>query len=314
MSPRWCLFLLFAPSLWAQDPSPSSLPIRVPVQAASPEAESGPDVLALADIERLVGAERARLEALSEAQVEHSYPSPIPELPPGDMSVTEGVTLAIPIGLGQINRLRTPFREFRVLHQSTATVRKQGSALYVTPMDALPFAVYLEDKDPPNRTIGLLLRPNVSLPPVQVQLALSGFAAETSAAASGPVEPHVGRLRQVLRSVAQGLTPAGYVERLPRSDDPLASCAIPGLSMQRDHVIEGVELLVLVFRVTNQSAEAMAIDEAACAAPGLLAVATFPDVVVPAGGNTISMQVYRRTVGLSASPLRFSTSTSAGAP
>ncbi|MBK8284931.1 MAG: type-F conjugative transfer system secretin TraK [Ahniella sp.] len=293
MNLKWCL-LLISPSLWAADLSPPSLPIRALEPNQTTEPTPNPDVLALADIERLVAAERTRLGTLPQVSpVGPAAESPAPALPPGQIAVTEGVTLAFPVGMGQINRIRTPFREFRVLHQSTATVKKQGHSLYVTPLDGQPFAVYVEDKDPPHRTIGVLLRPHGSLPPVQVQLTLSGTPTSTTTQSAGPVETHFARLRQTLRTVAQGLVPQGFFERMPRSDDPEFGCAIPGFRMQPDRVVEGSELLVLITHVTNQSIETLEIDESVCVAPGLLAVATFPDAVVAAGGHTTLMQVYR---------------------
>lgn len=292
----WCLLMCNALSVLAQVP-PATIPVRPVASEAAPNPEK--DVLALADIERLVALERERLGPIAQGSMAQTPSSPTfqtesaPDLPPNQMLVSEGITLAIPVGLGHVNRLRAPFEAFRVLHQSTATVKKQGASLYVTPIERHSFAVYLEEKAPPHRSIGLLLQPHPALPPVQVALNWEGTPGLTDAEHNGPVDDHVAQLRHVLRTLALGRTPTGMVMRPVQDWEHAPDCGIPGLQVDPLRVVQGAEFRVVIFRASNLSAAPLEIREEACWIPGVLAVAAFPESILPVGGHSELFLVIR---------------------
>lgn len=280
------------------------LPLLLSSASAAPAGEGFPGLpidhapvelsptLTIAEIDRMVANERQRLEqeVNREQAPDQADSGPVPELPPGRITVSEGITTAIPVGLGHVNRLQTPFASFRVLHQSNATLSKQGQALYVTPVDARPLTLFIEDKRPPHKAIGVLLRPHPDLPPIQVALELDGVAA-TAPATGRSGGGHVDQVSELLRRIARGELPPGFM-RHPAHGADTPDCRWPGLVIEPIAVVSNRDYRILLTRVRNDTAMALAFDESRCADEQSIAAATFPEQWIVPGGM-VSMMLVR---------------------
>ncbi|WP_170113353.1 TraK domain-containing protein [Ahniella affigens] len=259
----------------------------VPMQSPAEE-------LSLADLDRLVAAERERLASMpaSGHTPTNGQPTPVPDLPPPELDVSVGKTVSIGLGVQQVSRIQSPFADLRIQHQSTASIKKQGSVVYISPADTTPFVIYLEDRHDSNRTVGLLVRPHAALPPVQVRLNLAGASLASPVIATEPVSAgHQARIRSVLRAIALDAAPSGF-SAAPISDlDPPITCRIPGLHIERQNAWHGSDMTVLTARADNASAGIIVIDESACANAQVLAVAAYPDTELWPGTSTTLMVV-----------------------
>lgn len=275
-------------------------PVQAATQAELDAAIADPaasDELSLEALDQLIAAERQRLAEVAGAAHGNSKPvaaMPIPELPPAELDAALGKTLSMGLGLQQVSRIQTPFAELRIQHQSTAAIKKQGSVVYVSPADSTPFVIYLEDRNDPDRSIGLLLRPHATLPPVQVRLNLPGQTeAIPMAPTSTNVPGHLARIRTVLRTLVLGATPGGFSQAQASAQDPPIDCRIPGLRLSVNSAWHSSDLTVLKARADNVSAGVLSIDESACASPQVLAVAAYPDTELWPEEGTDLLVVFR---------------------
>jgi len=274
------------------EPEFPGLPISTPPVGVDDKAFAPVNDLALADIERLVAEERARLQSnpVSGPAVTSGA------VPPSIVDVTAGTTTSLDIGLSQLNRIAVPFADFNVLHQSTASVQKQGAAIYVSASEPLPFSVYIEECEVPNRTIGVLFRPVPGMPPVQVALAWSGVVS-TLANDAGVGEHSANgadwdsRIRTLLEQVARDGHPDGMTQRSRTHGDPDVDCRIAGLFVKPTDVLVDREWMVLVGQAHNLGAMPVDVREDACVGPGVVAVATYPVQHVEPGQRTQVMWV-----------------------
>lgn len=229
----------------------------------------------------------ARLVAGAQAGLGGTVVKPAPPT----LELHRGVTEAIPIGLRHLNRFRTPFRELRIETTSEAQIKKEGGSFYVATDGPEPVTLFLIDKDNPDNAVSLLLKP-YELPPADVRLELPWAtlkppAPGRDAAAPDPRQPYVAHLTQLFRELAQGRIPAGYrIDGVDDRTDPAAPCDFAGLRVEPLQRIDGTTLDTVVARVSNPGHETLAIDEAACAGPAVLAVAAWPLVELGPGDET----------------------------
>ncbi|WP_170113484.1 TraK domain-containing protein [Ahniella affigens] len=248
--------------------------------------------LDLDDIDRLVAEERARLGTAVPSSP--GRPLVAPTVPKPKVDVEFGRTVSISVGLGQVNRFVAPFKAIRIQHQSTATVRKQGEVIYVSPTDTTPFALYIEDQSDPRRTIGLLIRPHPDVPPVQVELSVPGYVAAAGPISRGKAPSHILALRSLLRDLATGEIPPGYSLSAFEPDlYPAPRCAVPGLAFVPSQVVTGGEMMVVIARIENTSSGVLELDEASCADRDVAAIAMWPSALLPPSGSAELMFVYR---------------------
>lgn len=285
------------------DPVFPGLPIATQSVGAGDPTSAPVGDLALADIERLVADERARLQSTPVSGPAVTSGA----VPPSIVDVTGGTTTTLDIGLSQLNRIAVPFGDFNVLHQSSASVQKQGHAIYVSASEPLPFSVYIEERVPPHRTIGVLFRPVPGMPPVQVALMWSGrdtglaYDAEDNTTVNGDF---VSRIRTLLEQVARDGQPEGMTPRAHRHGDPDPGCRIAGLFVKPTDVLVDRDWMVLVGQAHNLGAMPVDVREEACAGPGVLAVATYPVQHVDPGQRTRVMWVFEAPPAPSMQPMR----------
>lgn len=216
------------------------------------------------------------------AAVRTSDAEPVPET----LRVTPGVNEIVPVAVGHLNRIVTPFEHPRVRTVSTATTQVEGRAVYVAPATEEPVALFLTSAEDEDLALSLTLAPR-RIPPRELRLALDGGtrAAPETAARWEQAQPYDDTLTRAFRALALGKVPAGYGLRGPRRGET-AGCAQAGLAVRIGQVLEGHALWLVAARAENRSAELVTLDERRCEATlgeAVLAVAAWPRVELGPG-------------------------------
>lgn len=222
--------------------------------------------------------------------------------PPAEITLRPGVAEQLPIARNVLNRLVVPFAEprVRVADDETTTlddikIETQGSVLFVTPPPGdQAVSVFVEDKASPLRSFALTLIPS-DIPPVSVTLRLPGGTDTQAAIAPAPAaaqqferdQPFTAAISGLFRALAQQRLPEGYGLTELRGAHPLMpECRLPGLRVLPAQFVEGHAIVAIVARVENTSSRTIHLDESACGARGVLAVAAWPQVELAPGDRT----------------------------
>lgn len=272
-------------------------------QSAQPDARSG---------------HKARLVQVTPGSAENPavpasvMPKSLPPAPPvdtrQDVVVSNGTNTLIPISLGQINRIVTPFDNPKIQTVSQAQIDTSGNVIYVTSEDAQPVTMYVTPADDESVAISLTLLPQ-KVPPIQANLvfakSLQGSAAAPGAsngtgyfnsisAYSGQAKkwersmPYMDTLRELMRDLALGKLPRGYSMGAPVNGGHVPACAQPNLSFDFAHaqLIEGHDFRVFVATAQNISATTVEFDYGNCTHPNRAAVSVWPREVLEPGQKT----------------------------
>ncbi|MGE0383525.1 MAG: type-F conjugative transfer system secretin TraK [Gammaproteobacteria bacterium] len=262
-----------------------------PAQASDGPADPAPDV-ATATIGGLAMpiVPVAALGAASRTADADPADLPAAPLPPLDLTVLPGVNEIIPVAQGHLNRLVTPFDTPRVRTVSSATTQVEGNVVYIASADLAPITLYITPGDTEALALSLTLAPR-RIPPREIRLqvepqAMARALATVPAPVSHPAgaEPHVERLKALLRALALGEIPRGFALRTPRADESL-TCAGAGATPDLRQVIEGSALTLYVAVLENPGLARWTVNEADCAVTGaaIQAAATWPTAVLGPG-------------------------------
>lgn len=296
--------LAITPASADSTPAPP-LPIRT-VETATSEPRAD-EAATLARLSAEVGSARA---ALAPAADSGAAATSACRPPPATVRVRPGVNEILPISLGQLNRLRTPFAQPTIKTSNDEHLtyeRELGGLMFISATSPQPVGVYIYEEGAPDPAMSLTLLPcggAEQLPPVDITLTFEG-APDDVAIARAPVaaqaiaweqrSPYVDTIKALFRHLALGEVPAGYGLQALRREHPLMpACDLQGLDIMPAQLLEGGAVLVLVARVHNRGGAAIAIDESACAAPGVLAVAAWPEVLLAPGQATELFIAVRR--------------------
>lgn len=238
--------------------------------------------------------------------------------PPPSITARPGVNEVIPIGINRINRIRTTFAAPEVKTVADATISTEGSIVYVAASSAEPVALFVLDKGAPERALSLTLLPR-DLPPVDIEVKLEGDdlvqrpIVRPEAQAWETEQPYVETISDVMKALALGQVPDGYgLSERPAAAD-LPRCRWPGVTITAGQRLDGANLIAVVARVSNRSAQHVVLDESQCEDDDVLAVAAWPQVELAPGEQTELFVVRRRADDAAPARQRPSTLT-AGAP
>ena len=261
--------------------------------------------LALADVpESALTVETPSIPAslLSEAKRDAAQPS----LPQQTLRVSPGVNEIIPVAMGHLNRIITPFDQPQVRTVSAATTQIEGKVLYVAPADENPVTLYVTPGNNEELALSLTLAPR-RIPPREIRLTLDAEhyrklgslqrSVERSSAADGhSSQDHVAALKQTFRALALMQTPRGFSLREPQTGESIR-CTQPQLNIATGQALEGRDWVVLVGTVRNTGLSALEIDERACAEENqeTVAVAAWPKVLLEPGEVSELYVMVRRT-------------------
>ncbi len=222
-----------------------------------------------------------------------------------DIAVIPGVTEIVPVALGQLNRIVTPFERPELKTTSQAATRVEGSVVYLAPKSETPVGLYLTEKGDESLAISITMVPK-KIPPREIRLQLA-----TEAGVLGRYSPEKARrweqaypyeetLRNAFRLIALGQIPSGYALR-PSVPQARRRCAHGDarrsgilFDFERAQMLIGAHLEVTVGVVHNTGDRPVELKESWCAGEEVAAVAFWPEVVLEPGQATEVYVAFQR--------------------
>lgn len=214
-----------------------------------------------------------------------------PEQENNVIRITSNKTEVVDVSATLTNRIATPFANPKaILLDGGATVTADGQSLYVA-LDGSPnpVALYVTGSDSNDPVVSLTLMPQ-SLTQQTIVLQLDGLDKTSSNRQPGREENsnspiYTERLVSILRSVALGDTPEGFVQgRLPLAAANLGNFTAIPLSRFSSSSYD-----VYRYRLVTDSRTTIELEEAAFASQGVRAVAFFPSALI---AKDVSTEVY----------------------
>jgi len=172
------------------------------------------------------------------------------------------------------NRIATPFAVPKLIDNTQVEFQALGQSLYITPKSPdKPIGLFITGSSPTDPVVSLSLIPrNI---PGQTILLQPDEGTGTSDAQSGDAEEASGytdRLRQIMRTVALGKSPVGFVEApLPKAVGRTGS-----LMVSPDKRYAGKRMDVYTYRLENVSDKPVELAAPSFYRRGVLAVSVFP--------------------------------------
>jgi len=241
--------------------------------------------------------------------------TPAPELPApplkvtnqkNDIAVIPGVTEIVPVALGQLNRIVTPFERPELKTTSQAATRVDGSVIYLAPKTETPVGLYLTEKGDESLAISITLVPK-RIPPREIRLSLAadaeglGYHSREKARRWEEAYPYEETLRNLLRQIALGQLPPGYALRASvpparrtcaREEEAKRAGIL--FDFERAQMLVGAHLEVAVGVVHNTGERPVELKESWCAGDAVAAVAFWPEVVLEPGQATEVYVAFQR--------------------
>lgn len=280
------LFLTFSGFICAEELKQTVLPPAMPVAGQSIPAPE------LADQENL----QIELPAV-DASVLKAAEMQATSVAPQKIQVKPGVNELMPIAIGHLNRLVTPFENPVVTTTSQATTSTKGKIIYVATTDEIPVTLYITPGDNQDIALSLTLIPK-RIPAREIHLSLdkdnykllNKLQQQSKTASSKPTDQeqeYIGHLKKVFRDLGLQKTPAGFSLRDPVHGEVL-HCLQKQAQIKTGQVLEGRDMLILVGIVRNIGTAVLEIDERSCATTqdDVLAVAAWPKIVLAPNEST----------------------------
>ena len=232
-----------------------------------------------------------------------TVPDPQPDPPVTDdrptLVMTPGVNQLVPVALGHLNRIVTPFAQPRVNTTSQASTEVRDQVIYVAPSEPVPVTLFITEEDSEQQALSLTLIPK-RIPARELVLTLApgllpagNRPTGSKAAHWEQQQPYIQRLRDLFRHLALGKVPPGY--RLDPVVSPSPVCRQGGLTFdfRRGQTVTGHRLRVQVGLMTNTSGQVLEFVERHCGAADVLAVTSWPYTLLEPG-QSAEVYVARR--------------------
>ncbi|WP_036267542.1 type-F conjugative transfer system secretin TraK [Methylocaldum szegediense] len=241
-----------------------------------------------AGVELLPVSAKALQVALRQAETEEPT-----TLMPETVKVSPGVNELLPVAVGHLNRIVTPFDHPVVTTVSNAQTQTRGRVVYVAPNDETPITLYLTPGDNPEFALSLTLIPK-RIPAREIRLTLDDESSKTlgkiqlktkddRGEGGVGIEPpeYVAQLKTIFRELGLQRTPRGFELREPEPSERIR-CGQPALEIRTGQALEGRDMVILVGIARNRGYRTLEIDERTCAEidGSVLAVASWPKVVL----------------------------------
>lgn len=211
-----------------------------------------------------------------------------PEASPTTLIMRPGVNELIPVALGHLNRIVTPFDSPQVRTTSDAQTQIKGKVVYIATDKETPVSLYIT---PPGReapALSLTLVPR-RIPPREITLVMDMLSpgnqpwpqtdvVNRKAQVWETAQPYIDSLRDLFRALALNELPQGYDIRLTRKTDRVPKCFQPGLKFdfQSGQVITGHYFTVYAGRVSSFADQPVAAIETACKTRDMVASSFWP--------------------------------------
>jgi conjugal transfer pilus assembly protein TraK len=243
---------------------------------------------------------------LVDASVLNTLPQQaVTSVAPQTLQVKPGINELMPIAVGHLNRLVTPFDNPVVTTTSQATTRTKGKIVYVATPDETPVTLYITPGDNQDIALSLTLIPK-RIPAREIHLSLdqetykrlTQWQQQSTTSSDKPVnqeQDYITTLKQLFRDLGLQKTPAGFSLRDPSQTEQI-HCHQDRIRIRTGQILEGQELKIFVGVAHNTGVTPIEFDERACASiqDEVLAVAAWPKVVLGPGESTELYVAVRR--------------------
>ncbi|WP_231890790.1 TraK domain-containing protein [Methylomonas koyamae] len=218
---------------------------------------------------------------------------------PQHIQVKPGINELMPIAVGHLNRLVTPFEHPVVTTTSQATTSTKGKIVYVATADETPVTLYITPGDNQDIALSLTLIPK-RIPAREIHLSLDQDSykllskLQSSSNTSGKIgdqqQAYIAQIKSLFRDLGLQKTPPGFSLRDPSQGEQI-QCLQDRVQIKTGQVLEGHDLLILVGVARNTGLKPLEFDERSCATTQdeVLAVAAWPKVVL---GQNESTELY----------------------
>ncbi len=285
------LLATFTQGSWAAD----ELPVTVlpPVTTVAEESSSSPSQ-PVASSQPDLGIELPPVDAsvlkAAKQQAAASNSASATSIGPQHIAVKPGINELMPIAVGHLNRLVTPFEHPVVTTTSQATTSTKGKIVYVATADETPVTLYITPGDNQDIALSLTLIPK-RIPAREIHLDLDKDSyqllnqwqhADSASRSSSPQEQaYISQLKTLFRDLGLQKTPAGYSLREPKPQEQIR-CLQDRVQIKTGQVLESQDRLILVGLAKNTGSEMLELDERSCATTqqDVLAVSVWPNVVL----------------------------------
>jgi conjugal transfer pilus assembly protein TraK len=285
------LFLCFANGAWAAD----ELPVTVlpPVTTVAEESSASPSQ-PVATSQPDLGIELPPVDAsvlkAAKQQAAASNAVSATSIGPQHIAVKPGINELMPIAVGHLNRLVTPFEHPVVTTTSQATTSTKGKIVYVATADETPVTLYITPGDNQDIALSLTLIPK-RIPAREIHLDLDKDSYQllnqwqhsdsASRSSSQQEQAYISQLKTLFRDLGLQKTPAGYSLREPKPQEQIR-CLQDRVQIKTGQALEGQDRLILVGLAKNTGSDMLEFDERSCATTqqDVLAVSVWPNVVL----------------------------------
>ena len=227
-------------------------------------------------------------------------------LAPQQIQIKPGINELMPIAIGHLNRLVTPFDNPVVTTTSQATTSTKGKIVYVATADETPVTLYITPGEIQDIALSLTLIPK-RIPAREIHLSLDKDnvklltkmqqqAKSSSAKPADQEQEYITHLKKLFRDLGLQKTPAGFSLRDPSLSENI-HCLQDRVQIRTGQILEGHDMLILVGLARNTGFEPLELDERACATTQdeVLAVAAWPKVVLGPNESTELYIALRRS-------------------
>lgn len=289
--PYLWLLLALAGSAWATDDLPVTVLPPVTTVAEESSSPSQPVVPSQPDFGIELPPVDASILKAAKQQAAASSPASATSIGPQHIAVKPGINELMPIAVGHLNRLVTPFEHPVVTTTSQATTSTKGKIVYVATADETPVTLYITPGDNQDIALSLTLIPN-RIPAREIHLDLdkdsyqllnqwqrADSASRTSS--SQQEQAYISQLKGLFRDLGLQMTPPGYSLREPQPQEQIR-CLQDRVQIKTGQVLEGQDRLILVGLAKNTGSDMLEFDERSCATTqqDVLAVSVWPNVVL----------------------------------
>jgi len=284
--PPILLFLTVSTALSADE-----LPVTV-LPPATTVAEDSSSSLPVVPSQPDFGIELPPVDAsiLKAAKQQASASTTATSIGPQHIAVKPGINELMPIAVGHLNRLVTPFEHPVVTTTSQATTSTKGKIVYVAAADETPVTLYITPGDNQDIALSLTLIPK-RIPAREIHLDLDKGSYQllnqwqradgSSRTSSQQEQAYISQLKALFRDLGLQKTPSGYSLREPKFQEQIR-CLQDRVQIKTGQVLEGQDRLILVGLAKNTSGDMLEFDERSCATTqqDVLAVSVWPNVVL----------------------------------
>ncbi len=300
------LLATFTQGSWAGDDLPVTvLPPVTTVAEESSASPSQPVVPSQPDFGIELPPVDASVLKAAKQQAAGSNSESATSIGPQHIAVKPGINELMPIAVGHLNRLVTPFEHPVVTTTSQATTSTKGKIVYVATADETPVTLYITPGDNQDIALSLTLIPK-RIPAREIHLDLDKDSYQllnqwqradaASRTSSQEEQAYISQLKALFRDLGLQKTPAGYSLREPKPLEQIR-CLQERVQIKTGQVLESQDRLILVGLAKNTGGEMLEFDERSCATTqqDVLAVSVWPNVVLKPQESTELYVVVRQS-------------------